>query len=95
MEKKQLIEPKTRAAGGVWLLTSDVPHCFQNFIVYHNINKFNHIQHYQDKWTDASQPYIANEKEIYIKMELDEESLKNQLASHVQSLDASRVSHAN
>ena len=95
VEKKQLIEPKTRAAGGVWLLTSDVPHCFQNFIVYHNINKFNHIQHYQDKWTDASQPYIANEKEIYIKMELDEESLKNQLASHVQSLDASRVSHAN
>jgi len=42
-EKKPVIEPKTRAAGGVWLLASDFPHCFQNLIVYHNINKFNHV----------------------------------------------------
>lgn len=27
-EKKVLVEPKTRAAGGVWLLASDFPHSF-------------------------------------------------------------------
>lgn len=27
-EKRELVEPKTRAAGGVWLLASDFPHSF-------------------------------------------------------------------
>jgi len=38
----QIQEPKTRAAGGVWLLSSDFPHCFQHFIIYHNPNKLKH-----------------------------------------------------
>lgn len=52
-EKKVLIEPKTRAAGGVWLSASDFPHCFQHVIIYHNISKMTNQQFYIDKWVDA------------------------------------------
>jgi hypothetical protein len=31
---------------------------------------------YDDRWLEASQPYISNEKEIMIKLELDEELAK-------------------
>ena len=73
-----LVEPKTRAAGGVWLLSSDFPHSFQHIIVYHNLNKYPNVQsHGADKWLDVNVPYISNEKDVMIKMELDEESLKN------------------
>jgi hypothetical protein len=47
------VEPKTRAAGGVWLLANDFPHSFQNLIVYHNPKKYQHLQFYADKWADA------------------------------------------
>ena len=70
------MEPKTRAAGGVWLLASDFPHSFQHLIVYHNINKYSNIQTFSDKWLDATQPYISNEKDVVIKLELDEELVK-------------------
>lgn len=81
-EKKEmpvLIEPKTRASGGVWVQASDIPSSFQSFIVYHNISKMTNQQNVSDKWTDASQPYIVNEKDIVIKLELDEELLKQQV----------------
>lgn len=74
-----MVEPKTRAAGGVWLSASDFPHSFQHLIVYHNINKYTHVQSYQDKWSDVHVPYVSNEKEIIIKLELDEEALKQQM----------------
>lgn len=83
-EKKPLIEAKTRAAGGVWIASGDFPHSFQHLIVYHNINKFSHVQKYEDKWLDVQQPYISNEKDIVIKIELDEEALKQQQANHLQ-----------
>ena len=98
-EKKQINEPKTRAAGGVWLLSSDFPHCFQNLIVYHNIQKYNMMKPvFEDRWVDPSQPYIANEKEIMIKLELDEEMMKQMQQSHasnVPSLDITKQSHNN
>jgi hypothetical protein len=94
-EKKELVEPKTRAAGGVWLLASDFPHAFQHLIIYHNINKFTHVQHYSDKWADVNQPYIANEKDVVIKLELDQEALKTQQQHNLNfhSLDISKQSH--
>lgn len=97
-DKKDLIEPKTRAAGGVWLSASDFPFCFQHIIIYHNVTKFSNVQFYEDKWVDASQPYICNEKDIYLKLELDEEALKqqnaqaNQQYGAVASLDISKQS---
>lgn len=84
-EKKEapvLIEPKTRASGGVWVQASDIPSSFQNFIVYHNISKMTNQQNLSDKWTDASQPYVVNEKDIVIKLELDEELLKQQVIEY-------------
>jgi len=42
-EKKEFIEPQVRCSGGVWVATSDLPYSFQNFIVYHNITKMNHV----------------------------------------------------
>ncbi len=79
-EKKQLIEPQSRCTGGVWVSTSDIPHSFQNFIVYHNISKMNHVQNFTDRWVDVAQPYIPNEKDVVFKLELDEETLKQHQA---------------
>ncbi len=79
-EKKEFIEPQVRCSGGVWVATSDLPYSFQNFIVYHNITKMNHVQNFTDRWVDASQPYISNEKDVVIKLELDDEALKNHMA---------------
>ena len=79
-EKKELVEPKTRAPGGVWVAASDIPFSFQNFIIYHNVSKMAHVTNFADKWTDASQPYIPNEKDVIIKLELDEEAVKAHLA---------------
>lgn len=67
--------PKTRAAGGIWLTQSDFPHAFQNVIIYHNLKKYSHCQLYQDIWSHASEPYISNEKEVYFKLELDDEAI--------------------
>ena len=48
-----------------------------NFIFfYHNIKKYNHNKIYQDIWENGSEPYISNEKEVYIKMELDPEAVE-------------------
>ena len=79
-EKKELVEPKTRAPGGVWVAASDIPFSFQNFIIYHNVSKMAHVTNFADKWSDASQPYIPNEKDVIIKLELDEEAVKAHLA---------------
>jgi hypothetical protein len=39
-----------------------------------------HVANFADKWTDASQPYIPNEKDVIIKLELDEEAVKTHMA---------------
>ena len=81
-EKKELAEPKTRAPGGVWVAASDIPHSFQNFIIYHNVSKMTHVSNFADKWTDPSQPYIPNEKDVILKLELDEEAVKAHMAEY-------------
>jgi hypothetical protein len=81
-EKKDLIEPKTRAPGGVWVASSDIPYSFQNLIVYHNVTKMTHVQNFTDKWVDATQPYISNEKDVIIKLELDEDALKTHMTEY-------------
>lgn len=45
-----------------------------------------HVQNYVDKWTDHAQPYICNEKDVVIKLEIDEEALKAQMAEYNASL---------
>jgi hypothetical protein len=67
--------PKTRAAGGIWLTQSDFPYAFQNILIYHNIKKYTHNTLHRDAWSNAAEPYIANEKEVYFKLELDEEAI--------------------
>ena len=65
-------------------------------IVYHNINKYHNVQQFSDRWIDAHLPYNANEKEIVIKLELDEEALKQQhqnIVNQYGSLDISKQSH--
>lgn len=71
-----VLVPKTRAAGGIWLNQGDVPHAFQYVIVYHNIKKYQHTYLHQDIWSNAAEPYISNEKEVYIKLELDPEAVE-------------------
>ena len=70
------LTPKTRAAGGIWLTQSDFPSAFQNVIIYHNPKKYTHTELHQDIWETAAEPWINNEKEVYIKLELDEEAIE-------------------
>ena len=37
--------------------------------------KFQHNELYTELWTQGNQPFTSNEKDIYIKLELNEESL--------------------
>jgi hypothetical protein len=68
--------PKTRAAGGIWLTQSDFPFAFQNIVIYHNIKKYTHNTYHMDTWSNCAEPYISNEKEVYFKLELDEEAIQ-------------------
>ena len=72
--KDELQVPKKRAPGGVWIQADDFPCAFEHLIVYHNMTKFQHTEVYNDVWTDAAVPYISNEKDIYLKLELDDET---------------------
>lgn len=85
-EEKKDLEPKSRAPGGVWVSASDFPHSFQSFIVYHNVTKMSHSLTHSDKWVDAAQPFIVNEKDVIIRLELDEEALKTQIGEYNASL---------
>ena len=38
------------------------------------MNRFQHTEIYNDVWTDAAVPYISNEKDVYLKLELDDET---------------------
>ena len=95
-EKKELVEPKTRAAGGVWLLASDFPHSFQHLIVYHNLGKFAHVASHQDRWSaePSLQPYLVNERDVLLRLELDAEALHRLQREHrgeTQSPDQSAL----
>ena len=75
-EKQEELKPRQRAMGGVWIETSDFPHAFQHVIVFHNMNRFENREVYEDVWLDGSQPFINNEKDVYLKLELDEEAFR-------------------
>ena len=72
--KSELQQPRRRAPGGVWIAAQDFPHSFEHLIVYHNMNRFQHTEIYSDVWTDAAQPFLSNEKDVYLKLELDDEA---------------------
>jgi len=38
------------------------------------MNRFGNSETYTDSWTDSTTPYIANERDIYLKLELDVEA---------------------
>ena len=75
-ENQEDLKPRQRAMGGVWIETSDFPHAFQHIIVFHNMNRFTNREIYEDAWLDGSQPFINNEKDVYLKLELDEEAFR-------------------
>ena len=68
------VKPRQRALGGVWIDSSDFPSAFQHVIVFHNMNRFENKEVYEDAWLDGSQPFITNEKDVYLKLELDNEA---------------------
>jgi hypothetical protein len=67
------------------LTQSDFPYAFQNIIIYHNIKKYTHTEIHQDIWENAAEPYISNEKEVYIKLELDDEAIEKVKADEIAS----------
>lgn len=40
------------------------------------MNRFENKEVYDDVWTDGTQPFIPNEKDVYVKLELDEEAFR-------------------
>lgn len=46
-------------------------------IVYHNLSKFSHFELHQDIWENGTEPFVANDKEIYIKLEMDQEAVES------------------
>lgn len=75
-EKPEELKPRQRAMGGVWIESDDFPSAFQHIIVFHNMNRFENSEVHEDAWLDGSQPYIVNEKDVLLKLELDEEAFK-------------------
>jgi len=73
-EMKEEVTPKSRAAGGVWLHSNDFPHSFTNVIVYHNMSKYQNRILHTDVWSNVEEPYTADEKDTYLKLELDDEA---------------------
>ena len=73
-KKQEELKPRQRAMGGVWIESSDFPHAFEHIIVYHNLNRFENREIYDDVWADGSQPFLCNEKDVYLKLELDDEA---------------------
>jgi hypothetical protein len=49
-------------------------------IVYHNIKKYTHNELHQDIWEQTAEsalpPYISNQNEVYIKLEMDAEAVQ-------------------
>ena len=104
-EKTEVLNPKKRAPGGVWIQAADFPHSFEHMIVYHNMNRFQHNEIYNDVWTEAATPFLSNEKDVYLKLELDEETFdkykednnlpaETTLADIVKSQEEEDVQHA-
>lgn len=81
-DAKPEIKPRPRALGGVWVQASDFPHAFTNLIIYHNLTAFKKTEVLHDIWQDQNQPYIANEKDVYVKLTLDEELFTQFKAEH-------------
>lgn len=76
-EEKEEIKPRQRAAGGVWITANDFPHAFTNLIIYHNLSSFKKTEVISDMWVDQQQPYISNERDIYLKMTIDDETFNS------------------
>ena len=51
------------------------------------------MTNFVDRWTDAAQPFICNEKDVIIKLELDEEALKNHMAEYQASIPKPLAEH--
>ena len=66
----------------MWIDSHDFPHAFQHVIVFHNINRYENKEIYEDAWLEGSQPYINNEKGVYLKLELDEEAFRKYKEEH-------------
>jgi hypothetical protein len=49
-------------------------------IGYHNIKKYTHNELHQDIWEQTAEsalpPYISNQNEVYIKLEMDAEAVQ-------------------
>lgn len=74
-EEKQegaVIEPKTRAPGGLWVEASDIPHCFQYLIVFHNPKAFSNKICHKDLWGNSNESFIPNEEKFYIIIKPEE-----------------------
>ena len=81
-EMKEEVVPKSRAAGGVWLHSNDFPHSFTNIIVYHNMSKYQNRILHTDVWSNVDEPYTADEKDTYLKLELDDEAFAKYKEDH-------------
>lgn len=68
------VEPKNRAAGGLWLEATDLAHCFQYLLVFHNPRAYASKICHKDLWTNANESFIPNEGRHYVVLKPENKS---------------------
>jgi len=58
-------------------------------IVYHNLKSFQHCEYYNELWTNPTQYFSNNERDIYIKLDLNEDSFNKW--KEANKVDSSRT----
>lgn len=62
------LEPKTRAPGGLWMEASDLAHCFQYILIFHNPRSYASKVNVKDLWSNSNELFIPNEEKFYIQL---------------------------
>ena len=68
------VEPKTRAPGGMWVEASDIAHCFQYLLVFHNPRAFASKLCWKDLWTNPQESFIPNEDRLFLTFKPEEKA---------------------
>jgi hypothetical protein len=97
-KEPEVIEPRTRASGGLWLQAADFPHCFQYFIVYYNYEKFATRVIHKNLWTNPNNTFQPNENEVFIRVrdpteeEIEEEKEAQENAEEENKIEVTALS---
>lgn len=73
-----VIDPKTRAPGGLWVEASDLPHCFQYFLVFYNPRSYTNKICIKDLWVKSNDSFVSNEDRLYMIIKPEEKNVEEE-----------------